>query len=115
MSGVVLAVALMIGLATGLVLGWVLGAWARGSARRYWALNVTVLVVGMALDFVGLASGLRFLSLGALGFMAGSLTGLRFAYLDTVGKMHVAPARDDADVIEEGAESAGDSPGAHGA
>jgi len=87
MSSLANAGAVLAGLAIGGAGGWRLGGAARGNSARYWTFNALAVAVGMALDFAGLLQGWQWLGLGALGLMAGALTGLRFGYSDTLGKM----------------------------
>lgn len=87
MASLATVAAVLIGLGAGAVAGWFLGEAVRGAVGRYWVLSLAAVAVCMALDFAGLAQGIRWLSSGALGVMAGMLAGLRFGFLDTVGKL----------------------------
>jgi hypothetical protein len=68
------------GLGLGGAAGWALGKWSAGHRRRFWTLVSACLVASMALNYIGLTSGQKWLALGALGLMAGLLTGLKYGY-----------------------------------
>lgn len=66
------------GIAIGAGGGWRLGRALTGRSGAYWGANAVALVLGLGLSI--LAGFVRFqpLSVFAIGFMAGSLTGLKY-------------------------------------
>jgi len=79
------ALGVLVGLLVGLYFGLKLGERVRGKSRAFWLLNIAVFLVGMAIDFTGLIFGQLWLALGALGFIAGSITGLKYGYSESIG------------------------------
>ena len=75
----------LVGVLAGIFAGYALGKLVRGRSARYWGLNAGALVVCMTLDFVGLVTGRAWLALGAIGLMAGLLTGLKYGYAESIG------------------------------
>jgi hypothetical protein len=103
-------VAVAAGLLGGGIAGYRAGERVRGSRRWYWWMNAAVLLGCAALDFTGLVLGRPWLAYGALGLMAGLITGMKYGYSES---MRVWRAPDTAD---EGASSEADdaSPAAEG-
>ncbi len=66
------------GLTVGAAIGHVLGRRYRNIAWRFWTVNGGAFVVCSALCAVGLALGIRWLAVGALGLLAGVLTGAKY-------------------------------------
>jgi len=79
------ALGVLVGLLVGLYFGLKLGERVRGKSRAFWLLNIAVFLVGMTIDFAGLVFGQLWLALGALGFIAGSITGLKYGYSESIG------------------------------
>jgi hypothetical protein len=81
-------VLIVIGIVAGLVLGIFgglrAGAWARGNAVRYWSLNAGAFFGSLGLDILGLFVRQPWLSYGAIGLMAGLITGLKYGYSPTL-------------------------------
>lgn len=75
----------LVGLVGGIALGYWLGSLVRGHAKRYWALNGAAVVVCVVLDFIGLVTAQDWLALGAVGLMAGLITGLKYGYAESIG------------------------------
>jgi hypothetical protein len=73
------------GLGIGIFGGLKVGEMIRGRARTYWILSGVAVLVCMALDFVGLATGQLWLALGSIGLMGGSITGLKYGYSESIG------------------------------
>jgi hypothetical protein len=76
-----------LGIAGGAGLGWLGGRVARRlkyARTAFWTLCVLALVAGAAIDFVGIARGLEALVFLGVGFMAGALTGLKYAFWPAV-------------------------------
>jgi len=85
-----LAVAgVFVGLLGGLLGGYWLGGLARKNSRQYWALNGASVLLCVALDFVGLVTGQVWLALGAVGLLAGLLTGLKYGYSESIGAWRI--------------------------
>jgi hypothetical protein len=72
------------GLVGGGLAGYRMGEIVRGSRRSYWVMNVGVLLVCAVLDFTGLVLGRPWLAYGALGLMAGLITGMKYGYSDSI-------------------------------
>ena len=85
MSAWLSALGVLVGLLVGLYFGLKLGERVRGKSRAFWLLNIAVFLVGMTIDFAGLVFGQLWLALGALGFIAGSITGLKYGYSESIG------------------------------
>jgi len=66
------------GLAAGGCVGLALGRRYGDVAWRFWVIGVAVLVVCSVLCAAGIGFGLRWVSVGALGLLAGALTGLKY-------------------------------------
>lgn len=73
------------GLLVGLFAGLKVGERVRGNSLAFWLLNGGVFLIGMGVDFAGLVLGQLWLALGALGFIAGSITGLKYGYSESIG------------------------------
>ena len=76
--------AVLLGLLGGAVAGFRLGGWARGLPRRYWTLNGVAVGACMIADFIGILVGWPWLAYGAIGAMAGTLTGLKYGYSEAL-------------------------------
>ena len=85
MSAVATTLGVLGGLLIGIFGGLKIGDRIRGNSRAYWLLNGAVFLVGMAIDFTGLVFGQLWLALSALGFIAGSITGLKYGYSESIG------------------------------
>jgi len=79
------ALGVLVGLLVGLYFGLKFGERVRGRSRAFWMLNGAVFLIGMGVDFAGLVFGQLWLALGALGFIAGSITGLKYGYSESIG------------------------------
>jgi hypothetical protein len=77
---VLVVVGVAAGLAMGGVAGWRGGKWAVGFPDRYWTLNAAAFLGALGLDIAGLFLRQPWLSYGALGLMAGLITGLKYGY-----------------------------------
>ncbi len=84
-----------LGLLAGIGLGLVLGRLVRDAGPViYWMLNVVFLVLGLALDVVGLSMSMPFLALLGLGLIPGGATGLKYGYGRVLGPWAVAEKMD---------------------
>jgi len=103
---VAIVLSVIVGLALGSVGGWRGGRWAVGFAERYWMLNAAAFLGALGLDVAGLFLGQRWLSYGAIGLMAGLITGLKYGYSPELRLWEPQPELpdDDADDEDEGAE-----------
>jgi hypothetical protein len=76
----------LVGIAAGIFLGLKVGGWLQTSPGwMYWTANAIGLVLGIAIVYVGLARGIEAVWVGGIGFMGGSLTGLKYGLGKSVG------------------------------
>jgi len=97
---------MVIGGVAGFALGWIvcfkLGEIARTKAPwHYWVANVAVVVLGIVLIGIGLASAFEWLWVGTMGFVTAGLAGLKYGRAKIVGRGALArPEPEERDVPE---------------
>ena len=84
MTGTITVLGVIVGLALGGFAGLRGGRWAEGNATRYWSLNAAAFLGSLLLDLAGLFVHAPWLSYGALGLMAGLITGLKYGHSPTL-------------------------------
>lgn len=78
------------GVVIGILAGLKLGATVRERpAWYYWAMNGAASVIGVVLATFGIAWEFAWLYVGAIAFMGGGLTGLKYGYGKSVGLWRV--------------------------
>lgn len=85
MSAALAVLGVLVGIVTGILIGLKVGARVRGNSRAFWLLNIAAFLVSMAVDFTGLVFGQLWLAFGALGFLGGAITGLKYGYSESIG------------------------------
>ncbi len=80
----------LLGLLAGAVVGWFVGHHLGDRVKdqrawRYWLLNLAVLLIGLAGDFLGLTLGQPWLWILSIAFLISALTGLKYGRGKTVG------------------------------
>jgi len=102
-------VGIMAGLGFGGLAGWRGGRWAVGFPERYWTLNSSAFFGSLLLDLVGLYVHQAWISYGAIGLMAGLITGLKYGYSPELRLWEPQPELpDDPDDAGDDADDAGD-------
>ena len=85
--------AAVVGIALGFWLGLIAGRRIAGKPSwRYWLLNLLALVIGLAVDIVGLSIGSLALAALGLALFAGAISGLKYGYGRTLGLWKAADA-----------------------
>lgn len=69
-----------LGIAVGAWGGWQVGVRNRENSTAYWIANGAALVIGFGLSFLAAVVSFPPLSFFAIGFMGGSITGLKYGY-----------------------------------
>ena len=85
MSAALAALGVLVGVLVGIFAGLKIGGRVRGNSRAFWLLNGAAFLVSMAVEFTGLVFGQLWLALGALGFLGGAITGLKYGYSESIG------------------------------
>lgn len=81
MDLLVVVIAGVAGLALGVVLGLKSGDLIAGGPKwRYWALNLGAFIAGVVMEAVAFVYGLLWLRVGALLWLAGMFTGLKYGF-----------------------------------
>ncbi|MDR3686405.1 MAG: hypothetical protein P4L93_05580 [Coriobacteriia bacterium] len=87
----------VIGIAVGLVLGALLGYWIgtnwEHDRRMLWVMGIGAFVLATVINFVGRVFGLEWLAIGAIGLMAGILSGVKYGGFPDV-RVWEKPPRD---------------------
>jgi len=71
-------VAIVAGLVLGAAAGYWIGAKWRDDRRIMWSMALAAFVAASILNFAGQLSGRQWLAIGALGLMAGVITGVKY-------------------------------------
>jgi len=71
-------VALIVGFAAGAAVGYWIGTRFRDDRRFLWALAIAAFMSASILNFAGLLSGTQWLAIGAVGLMAGVISGVKY-------------------------------------
>ena len=71
-------IALVVGFAAGTAVGYWIGSRFRDDRRFLWALAIAAFLSASILNFAGLLSGTQWLAIGAVGLMAGVISGVKY-------------------------------------
>jgi energy-converting hydrogenase Eha subunit A len=87
--------AVIVGLGVGGAIGWGVGRRWEQHRRRMWFATAVLLVAVCALDIAAISRGQFAVAYGAIGLMAGALTGIRYGGFSEIRDVWRKPRRAD--------------------